>query len=256
MSATATATLSANGVGGVIVDKGFSFLVDVVNSNTIKFSRSNGDIAAGKYYNITKVGDNGTLSVASSTGFGLRVGIVANPDGSVNFATVKKQGYGYKNGDVVYISQPGSSGTARVEIVNTSNTTATDPDMQYPGWLYCDGSEYNAQDFPLLYQVIENKYGGLTGTYNTEDFGSSSSLTFNVPDYKARKLVGAGGGVSGGGSPVSGNVISTVGATGGRWFFDKTQQEALFDIGNIVILSLIHISSPRDLAVSRMPSSA
>ena len=46
--ATATATLSANGVGGVIVDKGFSFLVDVVNSNTIKFSRSNGDIAAGK----------------------------------------------------------------------------------------------------------------------------------------------------------------------------------------------------------------
>ena len=34
--------------------------------------------------------------------------------------------------------------------------------------------------------------------------GQSSSLTFNVPDYKARKLVGAGGGVSGGGSPVSG----------------------------------------------------
>ena len=83
--------------------------------------------------------------------------------------------------------------------------------MQYEGWLYCDGSEYDAQDYPLLYEVIENKYGGLDGTYNIEDFGQSSGIKFNVPDYKARKLVGAGGGVSGGGSPVSGNVISTVG---------------------------------------------
>ena len=233
--ATATATLSAGGVGGIQVDKGFSFLVDVVNSNNIKFSRSNGDIAAGKYYNITSIGSNGTVKVASSTGFGLRVGIAANLDGSVNFVTIKKPGYGYKNGDVVYISQPGSSGTARVEIVTTSNTTASDPAMQYEGWLYCDGSEYDAQDYPLLYEVLEDKYGGLGGIYDPEDFGQASNVKFNVPDYKARKIIGAGGGVSGGGSPVSGNVISTVGATGGRWFFSKTQQEALFDIGNIVI---------------------
>ena len=67
--------------------------------------------------------------------------------------------------------------------------------MQYEGWLYCDGSEYDAQDYPLLYEVIENKYGGLAGTYNIEDFGQSSSIKFNVPDYKGRKFVGAGGGV-------------------------------------------------------------
>ena len=149
--ATATPTLSAGGVGGIQVDKGFSFLVDVVNSNNIKFSRSNGDIAAGRYYNITNIGSNGTVKVASSTGFGLRVGIAANLDGSVNFVTIKKPGYGYKNGDVVYISQPGSSGTARVEIVTTSNTTASDPAMQYEGWLYCDGSEYDAQDLSLIH---------------------------------------------------------------------------------------------------------
>ena len=241
-NASATPVLATGGTGGIGLDKGFTFLVDVVDSNTIKFSRSNGDIAAGKYYNITDVGSNGTVNVASSTGFGLTVGIAANPDGSVNFVTLKKQGYGYENGDVVYILQPGSSGTARVEIVSVSSTTATDPASQYEGWLYCDGSEYNAQDFPLLYEVIENKYGGLNGTYNIEDFGQSSSLTFNVPDYKARKLVGAGGGVSGGGSPVSGNVISTVGQTGGRWFFSKTQQEALFDIGNIVITGYPNIT--------------
>ena len=233
--ATATPTLSLNGVGGVSIDKGFKFLVDVIDANNIKLSRSNGDIGAGKFYNITDLGSNGTIRVSSSTGFGLTVGIAANLNGSVNFVTIKKQGYGYSNGDVVYISQPGSSGTARVEVVNTSSTTADEPDMQYEGWLYCDGSEYDAQDYPLLYEVIEDKYGGLGGTYNPEDFGQVSTIKFNVPDYKARKLVGAGGGVSGGGSPVSGNVISTVGATGGRWFFSKTQQEALFDIGNIVI---------------------
>ena len=234
-NATASPTLSLNGVNGVSIDKGFKFLVDVVDANNIRLARSNGDIASGKYYNITDNGSNGTIRVASSTGFGLTVGIAANLNGSVNFVTIKKQGYGYSNGDVVYISQPGSSGTARVEIVNTSSTTADEPDMQYEGWLYCDGSEYDVQDYPLLYEVINNKYGGLGGSYNIEDFGQSSGIKFNVPDYKAVKLVGAGGGVSGGGSPVSGNVISTVGATGGRWFFDKTQQEALFDIGNIVI---------------------
>ncbi len=234
--ATATANLSANGVGGIQVDKGFSFYVDVVDANTIKWTRSNGDIAAGKYYNVTQVGDNGTLKVASSTGFGLTVGIAANLDGSVNFVTLKNPGYGYADGDVVYITQPGSSGTARVEIVTTSNDTAADPAMQYPGWLYCDGAEYDADEFPLLYEVIEDKYGGTSGTYDPEDFGvDSGGIKFNVPDYKARKIVGVGGGVSGGGSPVSGNVISTVGAVGGRWFFSKTQQEALFDIGNIVI---------------------
>ena len=234
--ATATATLAANGVGGIQVDKGFTFYVDVIDANTIKWTRSNGDIAVGKYYNVTQVGDNGALDVQSSTGFGLTVGIAANLDGSVNFATIKSPGYGYADGDVVYITQPGSSGTARVEIVTTSFDTATDPAMQYPGWLYCDGGEYDADQFPLLYEVIEDKYGGTTGTYDPEDFGvDSGGIKFNVPDYKARKMVGVGGGVSGGGSPVSGNVISTVGAIGGRWFFSKTQQEALFDIGNIVI---------------------
>ena len=234
-NATATATLSAGGEGGVAFDRGLTFYVDYVDANSFRLARSNGDIAAGRYYNVTDLGSAGTFKLASSTGFGLTVGIAANLDGSVNFVTLKKPGYGYSDGDVVYIQQPGSSGTARVEIVTTSSTTAQDPAMQYPGWLYCDGSEYNAQDYPLLYEVLEDNYGGSGGSFDKEEFGSTSAVTFKVPDYKTRKLVGAGGGVSGGGSPVSGNVISTVGATGGRWFFSKTQQEALYDIGNIII---------------------
>ena len=232
--AAATATLSAGGEGGVSFETGFTFYVDYVDANTFRLARSNGDITAGKYYNVTDLGSAGTFTVASSTGFGLTVGIAANLDGSVNFVTLKNPGYGYSDGDVVYILQPGSSGTARVEVVTTSSTTATDPALQYPGWLYCDGSEYNADDYPLLYQVLEDNYGG-SGDYDIANFGSTTGTTFRVPDYKARKLVGAGGGVSGGGSPVSGNVISTVGATGGRWYFSKDQQENLFDIGNIII---------------------
>ena len=234
-NATATATLSAGGVGGVRFDRGLTFYVDYVDANSFRLARSNGDIAAGRYYNVTDLGSAGTFKLASTTGFGLTVGIAANLDGSVNFVTLKKPGYGYSDGDVVYIQQPGSSGTARVEIVTTSSNTAQDPALQYPGWLYCDGSAYNAQDYPLLYEVLDDNYGGSGGSFDKEEFGTTSAVTFNVPDYKARKLVGAGGGVSGGGSPVSGNVISAVGTTGGRWFFSKTQQEALYDIGNIVI---------------------
>jgi len=236
IGATATPVLATGGVGGVAFDRGFEFYVDVVDANNIRLARSNADLGAGKYYNITTIGSNGTIRVASSTGFGLRVGVKAEDDGTLEFCTPVKQGYGYANGDVVYILQPGSSGTGRIEIVTTTSPTASEPDVQYEGWLYCDGSEYDADMFPLLYQVIENKYGGLGVAYDPSNFGQDSGgITFNVPDYKARKLIGAGGGVSGGGSPVAGNVISTVGQTGGRWFFSKTQQEALFDIGNIVI---------------------
>ena len=38
--------------------------------------------------------------------------------------------------------------------------TEDNPEYQYPGYLYCDGSEYNISDFPLLYSIIGNEYGG------------------------------------------------------------------------------------------------
>ena len=41
------------------------------------------------------------------------------------------------------------------------------PASQYAGYLYCDGSEYNIKDYPHLYFVLKNTYGG------------SSSITLN-----------------------------------------------------------------------------
>ena len=240
--AIATPNLSAGGVGGVQFEKNFSFYVDVVDSNNFRIARSNSDINDGKYYNITDAGSAGLFTVASSTGYGLEVGVLANLDGTLNFCTILNPGYGYTDGETVYVLQTGSNGLARIEITSTTSNTATDPAMQYPGFLYCDGSEYNAHDYPLLFEVITDDYGGNGGTFDKENFGTTPGVTFNVPDYKTKKLVGAGGGVSGAGSPVSGNVISVVGATGGRWYFSKDQQENLFDIGNIIISGYTNVT--------------
>ena len=38
------------------------------------------------------------------------------------------------------------------------NSGAEDPEFDYRGYLYCDGAEYNINDYPNLYQVIGDEY--------------------------------------------------------------------------------------------------
>ena len=233
--AQATATLASNGTGGVLIDEGQEYIVDVTGANTFRLARSAGDIASGYFFNITNLGSSGSIVLVTSQGFGLRVGVAAQGTGAIDYTTIKQAGYGYAPGDTMKVLQPGSNGDGKIRIQTVSSDTADNPEDQYPGFLYCDGATYGAADYPLLYEVIKNNYGGTGGSYEKKDFGSTSTITFQVPDYKTRKLVGAGGGVSGGGSPVSGTVISAVGATGGKWYFSKNEQENLIDIGNVVI---------------------
>ena len=47
--------------------------------------------------------------------------------------------------------------------------------------------------------------------------------TFKVPDLLAKKIVGVGP-VYGPGTPTIANVDSTVGNTGGQWYFDKNSR--------------------------------
>jgi microcystin-dependent protein len=47
------------------------------------------------------------------------------------------------------------------------------------GWLLCDGASYDCDDYPELYAVVGNAYGG------------TPDVTFNVPDARGRALVGA-----------------------------------------------------------------
>ena len=69
-------------------------------------------------------------------------------------------------------------------------------DARYPGYLDCDGSEYNVADFPDLWWVIKNNYAKPTDDAN--DFGEWNNTTkaysgkFRVPDYRNRRMVGPG----------------------------------------------------------------
>ncbi len=69
-------------------------------------------------------------------------------------------------------------------------------DARYPGYLDCDGSEYNVADFPDLWWVIKNNYAKPSD--DTSQFGAWDSTTktysgkFRVPDYRNRRMVGPG----------------------------------------------------------------
>lgn len=66
------------------------------------------------------------------------------------------------------------------------------------GWLDCDGSSLNKVTYAGLFAAIGNTYGG-----------TSSDLSFNLPDARGRVCVGVGDGV---GSALTNRVL---GATGG-----------------------------------------
>lgn len=94
---------------------------------------------------------------------------------------------------------------------------------RFPGFLECDGNSYPVAQYSDLWNIIGNTYGG-NGDYNeiTREYSGS----FNVPDYRNKRLCGVGqvDGNSGGSSflPVSSGSINQVGSTGGFWFIDRT----------------------------------
>lgn len=59
------------------------------------------------------------------------------------------------------------------------------PEYQYRGYLYCDGSEYNIRDYPLLYAAIGNEYGGTPGLGITvltqgSGYGVNTTVSFSA----------------------------------------------------------------------------
>jgi hypothetical protein len=51
------------------------------------------------------------------------------------------------------------------------------------GWLKCDGSSYNATDYPALYAVIGQTYGGAGSTFNLPDLSSQLGAAPTSPNY-------------------------------------------------------------------------
>ena len=61
-----------------------------------------------------------------------------------------------------------------------------DPAYTHDGYLYCNGDEYNIGDFPSLYQIIGNKYGGRSSSgidviTGGEGYTSAPSITISDP---------------------------------------------------------------------------
>lgn len=77
-----------------------------------------------------------------------------------------------------YVDPVGSS-TPTVALANAEGA-AWNLETIYPGWLPCDGRTLNVSEYRALYDVIGNTYGGVAGT------------TFNLPDYRSKKLMGTG----------------------------------------------------------------
>ncbi len=97
-----------------------------------------------------------------------------------------------------------------------------DIEDRFPGFLECDGSSYPAAQYSELFNIIGNSYGG-NATYNSTTKTYSGS--FNVPDYRNRRLCGVGIVDGNRGSstflPVSSGTINTPGSEGGFWYVDR-----------------------------------
>lgn len=68
------------------------------------------------------------------------------------------------------------------------------------GFLLCDGTSVSSSNYLALHSVISNTYGGSAYT-------GAAGLSFNLPDYRGRTLIGAGTG--------SGLTARTLGGTVG-----------------------------------------
>jgi len=117
----------------------------------------------------------------------------------------------------------------------TDSTNASKVEHQYPGWLYCDGRQLNIADFPLLYDAIQNKYGGTAPTLvDLRDWGDNTQLTgtFKLPDMRMKRVNGPDG-IDGAGSSTPDLSTMEVGMTGGEWYISRARQLEEYGFGTV-----------------------
>lgn len=79
------------------------------------------------------------------------------------------------------------SGTTAYGVQSGSGSPQTNPEYQYEGYLYCDGAEYYIKDYPALFEIIGNDYGGVASdgidvlTGGTGYTGSTYTVTISAP---------------------------------------------------------------------------
>ena len=81
---------------------------------------------------------------------------------------------------------PGPGGTTAYTEVSGDAKPEENPEYQYPGYIYCDGSEYKISDYPQLYEAIGNEYGGTASDgvdvlTNGNGYAEGTTITFSAP---------------------------------------------------------------------------
>jgi len=112
-----------------------------------------------------------------------------------------------------------------VQVLKESSTDYGNIETRFPGFIECDGRALNTFEYRFLHAVIDNTYGGSDYSPGVSDqFGATT--TFNVPDYRNKRICGTGSVDGNSGSSkflpiVSGGSNAQVGETGGWWYVDK-----------------------------------
>ena len=80
----------------------------------------------------------------------------------------------------------GGSYPALNETSGNAYLTGDNPAYTHEGYLYCDGSEYNISDYPALYSIIGNDYGGRSSsgidvTNGGSGYTSNPTVTVDPP---------------------------------------------------------------------------
>ena len=112
--------------------------------------------------------------------------------------------------------------------------TETNPDFQFPGYVYCDGSRYKIGDYPALYKVVGTDYGGavrkgLVITNGGTGYPASGmTITFAAPPGNATDNETIEGTVT-----VVGGVVTDITTTKlGKNYSENTATPPTFTVAN------------------------
>lgn len=129
-------------------------------------------------------------------------------------------------GTIISVIKPGNYPTTQPANDDKNNWSLP---QRYPGFLECDGTFLNPNQYLELYKILGTQYGGTAPAPNSP--GGAAAYpnivgTFRLPNLRSRKLMGTG--------PVDGNVASSailepnvgsgVGATGGVYALNSFRQ--------------------------------
>lgn len=112
-----------------------------------------------------------------------------------------------------------------LQVLKESTNSYGTIETRFPGFIECDGRSLNTFQYRFLHAIISNTYGGTAYNAGVTD-QQGVTTTFNVPDYRNKRVCGTGvvDGNSGSSTflPVSsGGSNAQVGETGGWWYVDK-----------------------------------